>query len=68
MDILKFGEAEIDLDSVSETMLRNIREGLMQRQQEILGYIATLDFKLLQRAQNPLWDDSSVEMADIDSQ
>jgi len=56
MDILKFGGAEIDLDSVSETMLRNIREGLVQRCDEYLGYVATLDFKLLQRAQNPLFE------------
>lgn len=56
MDILKFGGAEIDLDSVSETMLRNIREGLVQRCDEYLGYVATLDLKLLQRAQNPLFE------------
>ena len=37
MDILSFGGAEIDLDSVSETMLRNIREGLVQRCDEYFG-------------------------------
>lgn len=45
---------EVDLDAISAEHLRSYRQICINRQAEYAGYIATLNFKLLQRDMNPL--------------
>lgn len=53
-DRQEFFGYSVDLDEVSTERLRFLRRTSLDRIAECSGYVAVLDFKLLQRDMNPL--------------